>query len=137
MTGPWLAPVVQTLLSVLAVLGIAGLTRWLGLGAGYERIRDEAHAIALADQAECGFDGVAADIDTAGFGAIVRNRAGAMMLVRAHGNRFVGRRITRDFTARLDRSRLWLDSGERRFGGVHLDFGQRAGAVAAGLRKVL
>ena len=137
MTHAWLVPVIQTGLSIIAVLGIVALTRWMGLGSGYERIRDERHAIALADEAECGFDGVAADVDAAGYGAIVRNRAGAMMLVRAHGNRFAARRITPAFVARLDRHRLWLDSGERRFGAVMLDFGPRAGTIAAGLRGVL
>lgn len=123
--------------SLVAVLALAGLARWWGLGAEHERIRDEAHAIMLADEAECGFDGVSADVDAAGYGAIVRNADGAMMLVRAHGNRFAARRIDNRFTARLDRHRLLLQSGERSFGSVNLDLGKRAGTIAAGLRDVL
>ena len=137
MSHVWLVPVVQTALSVLAVLVIVGLTRWMGLGTSYQRIRDEAHAIALADEAECGFDGISADVDAAGYGAIVRNRDGAAMLVRVHGNRYAARRITPGFTVRLDRNRMRLDSGERRCVDVDLDFGQRAGAIAARLRNVL
>jgi hypothetical protein len=122
--------------SLLAIVAIAWLVRRMGLGTGHERIRDEAHAIELAEEAECGFDGVAADVDAAGYGAIVRNAAGAMMLVRAHGNRFAARRIDTGFTAKLDRNHLWLQSGERTFGSVELDFGSRAGVIASRLRTV-
>jgi hypothetical protein len=122
--------------SLLAILAIVWLVRRLGLGTTYERIKDEDHAIALAEEAECGFAGVAADVDAAGYGAIVRNAAGAMMLVRVHGNRFAARRIDASFDARLDRNRLWLQSGERSFGAVELDFGTRAGVIASRLRTV-
>lgn len=133
----WLAAALPLLGSLIAVLLLARVARWMGLGAGHERIVDEAHAIALAEEAECGFDGVSAEVDAAGYGAIVRNAAGAMMLVRAHGNRFAARRIDGSFTARLDRGRLWLASGERAFGSVELDFGKRAPFIAARLREVL
>lgn len=137
----WLSeaiPVVAPLIgSLVAVLLLAQVARWMGLGATHDRIRDEAHAIALAEEAECGFDGVAADVDAAGYGAIVRNAAGAMMLIRAHGNRFAARRIDMGFTARLDRNRLWLQSPEQTFGAVELDFGPRAATIASRLRDVL
>ena len=123
--------------SLLAVLALAAAAHWLGLGRDHQRITDEADAIRLAEEAECGFDGNSAVVDAAGYGAIVRNAAGDMMLVRAHGNRFAARRIDRHFTARLDRNRLVLTSGERSFGTVSLDFGKRAGAVASALRSVL
>lgn len=131
---PVVAPLVG---SLVAVLLLAQVARWMGLGATHERIRDDAHAIQLAEEAECGFDGIAADVDAAGYGAIVRNAAGAFMLIRAHGNRFAARRIDRGFTARLDRNRLWLQSGERTFGAVELDFGARAGVIASRLREIL
>lgn len=138
---PWLQsaiPVLAPILgSLIAVILLAHIARWMGLGATHEQIVDEGHAIQLAEEAECGFDGISADVDAAGYGAIVRNAAGAMMLVRAHGNRFAARRIDPGFTARLDRNRLWLQSGERSFGGVELDFGTRAGVIASGLREVL
>ncbi len=128
------APLVGSLVSVLLLVQIA---RWMGLGAERVRIRDSSHAIALAEEAECGFDGVSAEVDQAGYGAIVTNAAGAMMLVRAHGNRFAARRITPDFEGHLDRGRLRLASPERHFGAVTLDFGARGGAIAASLRKAL
>lgn len=123
--------------SLVAVLGMAAVAHWLRLGGGYERIRDEAHAIRLADEAECGFGGIAADVDAAGYGAIVRNAAGAQLLVRAHGNRFAARRIGPGWAARLDRRFLMLRSDERQFGDVTLDLGDRAGVAASRLRNVL
>lgn len=132
----WFA-VILPIIGLLVALLIARIARWMGLGATHEQIVDEAHAIQLAEEAECGFDGLSADVDAAGYGAIVRNAAGAMMLVRAHGNRFAARRIDPGFTARLDRNRLWLQSGERSFGAVELDFGNRAGVIASRLREVL
>jgi hypothetical protein len=133
----WLALILPLLGSFVAVILLARVARWMGLGVTHERIVDEAHAIALAEEAECGFDGIAADVDAAGYGALVRNATGATMLVRAHGNRFAARRVDASFTARLDRNRLWLHSGERAFGSVELDFGARAGVIASRLRGVL
>lgn len=133
----WVMLVVKFGGSLLAIFAIAWLVKRIGLGKGYERIRDEAHAIALAEEAEFGFGGVAADVDAAGYGAIVRNATGVMLLVRAHGNRFAARRIDAGFTARLDRNRLWLQSGERAFGSVELDFGGRASVIASRLRTVI
>ena len=138
---PWLQAAIPTvgplIGSLIAVILLTKVARWMGLGVTHERIVDEQHAIRLAEEAECGFDGTAADVDAAGYGAIVRNATGAMMLVRANGNRFAARRIDTGFTARLDRNRLWLQSGERTFGRVELDFGARAGVIASRLRAVL
>jgi hypothetical protein len=132
-----LAPVLLPLLgSLLAILLLARTARWMGLGTDYRRIIDATHAIRLADEAECGFDAVAADVDAAGYGAIVRNGTGAMMLIRVHGNRFVARRLDRNFVTRLDRNRLHLTSSEPTFGSVDLDFGDQAGVIASRMRTL-
>jgi hypothetical protein len=123
--------------SIIAILLIAWLVRRMGLGASHTRIRDMDHAIALADEAECGFGGVTAAVDAAGYGALVTNAAGAVMLLRAHGNRFAARRIGPGWHARLDRRMLELSAAESSFGAVTLDLGEDAGAVAARLRGVL
>ena len=122
--------------SLIAILLLARAARWMGLGTDYRRIEDEAHAIRLANEAECGFDAVAADVDAAGYGAIVRNSGGAMMLVRVHGNRFVARRLDRSFATRLNRNRLHIASPERAFGSVDLDFGEQAGVIASRMRTL-
>lgn len=133
-----LAPTILPIIgSLIAILLLARAARWMGLGLDYQRIADPAHAIALADEAECGFGGIAADVDAAGYGAIVRNAAGAMMLVRVHGNRFVARRLDRQFAVRLNRNRLQLASGESSFGSVDLDFGDQAGIIASRMRTLV
>ena len=123
--------------SLAAIFAVFALVRWLGLGAGHSRIVDDAHACLLADEAECGFGGVSAAVDRAGYAALVTNAAGAVMLVRAHGNKFAGRRLGPGWHARLDRRMLELRADERSFGSVTLDLGSDAGAVAARLRHVL
>lgn len=123
--------------SVAAILLVFGLVRALGLGAGHMRIRDADHAVRLADEAECGFGGVHADVDAAGYGALVTNGNGAVLLVRAHGNRFAARRLGPGWQARLNRRMLELSADERMFGTVTLDLGEQAGAVAGRLRGVL
>ncbi len=123
--------------SLVAILGVAWLVRRMGLGIGHVRIRDSDHAIALAEEAECGFAGVRGDVDMAGYGALVTNADGAVMLVRAHGNRFAARRIGPGWHARLDRRTLELCADERAFGNVTLNLGEEAGAIAARLRNVL
>jgi hypothetical protein len=123
--------------SIIAILGVFWLVRWMGLGAGHDRIRDAAHAISLAEEAECGFGGVSAAVDKGGYGALVTNGDGAVMLVRSHGNRFAARRLGPGWQARLDRRMLQLTAAETSFGSVVLDMGDEAGAVAARLRTVL
>ena len=48
--------------SLVAILALAGISRWLGLG-GDVRIRDEAEARRLADEAVCGFAAVDVALD--------------------------------------------------------------------------
>ena len=123
--------------SLFAVMLVAATVKWMGLGQDRPRIRDAAHAMQLAEEAECGFAPVSADVDAAGFGALVRNADGATMLIRAHGVHFVARRIDASFLARLDRNRLMLKSAESAFGAVELDFGNRASIIASRLRGQL
>ncbi len=133
----WVLVLLPTVVSLVAVLLVASTVQWMGLGQDRPRIRDAAHAMQLAEEAECGFAAVSADVDAAGFGALVRNASGATMLLRAHGVHFVARRIDHSFLARLDRNRLTLKSGEAAFGAVELDFGSRAATIVSRLREVL
>ena len=126
---------VQLALSLVAVLLIAAIARWMKLG-GDVRIRDEDQARLLADQAVCGFDSCEVVVDRAGIGALLKDAEGRQMLIRRNGAHFVGRLLDRDVVARLDRNFLTIGTGERTFGKITLDLGKNAQYWAAGLRHL-
>lgn len=126
---------VQLALSLVAVLLIAAIARWMKLG-GDVRIRDEAEARVLADQSVCGFNPSEVVVDRAGIGALLKDAEGRQMLIRRNGAHFVGRLLDRDVVARLDRNFLTIGTGERTFGKITLDLGKNAQYWAAGLRHL-
>lgn len=121
--------------SIVAIGALAWLARWLGLGSDV-RIRDEDHARALANEAVFGFEAVDIALDKARIGALLKDKSGRQMLLRRHGASFVGRILDRGVQARLDQQFLTLGTGERFFGKVTLDLGEKAQVWAAGLRHV-
>jgi hypothetical protein len=133
--GPALIMAAQTLVSLALVLGLYAFARALKLG-GDVRIADAAHAARLAEAAVPGF--VAQDIvlDRARIGALVRDHAGRVLLIRRHGARFVGRELTSHHGIRLDRHTLTLETGDRLFGSLTLDLGAEAQIWAASLRRL-
>ena len=126
---------VQLALTLVAVLLIAAIARWMKLG-GDVRIRDEADARRLADQAVCGFNPSEVVIDRAGIGALLKDAEGHQMLIRRNGAHFVGRLLDRNVVARLDRNFLTIGTGERTFGRITLDLGKNAQYWTAGLRHL-
>ena len=122
--------------SLIAILAVSWLVKAMRLGTD-PRITSKAQAFAIADSVLYGFDGVDAAIDKAGYGAIVRNAKGQQMLVRAHGNHFVGRLLDKSFEGRLSHTQLTLESTERTFGATTLDLGKDAQVWTARLREVL
>lgn len=127
---------VQTGASLVAVLFVAWLVGWMGLGAD-PRIEDAAHAIRLAEDAEAGFRGTEVARDRAGFAAIVRNAEGRMLLLRAHGNHFAARPVDASVIGRLDKDFLTLTTPEKTFGAVTLHLGKDAGMWASRMREVV
>jgi hypothetical protein len=121
--------------SLLAILALAWIAHRLGLG-GDARIRDEEQLRALAEEALYGFDPVAVAIDRAGQGALARDAAGRVMLLRRHGAHFAGRLLDNHLHVRLDRHLLEVATGEKRFGKITLDLGEQAAAWAASLRRL-
>jgi hypothetical protein len=121
--------------SLVAVFAVAWLVKGMKLG-GEARIRDAAHAIQLAEEAEVGFGGTDVALDKAGFAAIVRNQDGRQLLVRAHGVQFAAREISADFTGRLDKNFLTLIAPEKTFGSVTLHLGRDAGLWASRMRDI-
>ncbi len=133
--GPWLLLGVETAVSLVMIVALYGLARALRLG-GDVRIADTAHAIRLADATICGFGAQDVALDRARIGALVRNGAGRVLLIRRHGARFVGRELTDHVGIRLDRHTLTLETGDARFGTLTLDLGAQAQIWAASLRRL-
>lgn len=132
---PGAALILQAAGSLVSVLLVFLLVRALGLGHDV-RIADETEARALAEQARCGFDPVDVALDRARIGALLRNAAGEVMLIRRHGARFAARVLTSHAGARLDRGFLTLSSEDPHFGSVTLDLGEQAQVWAASLRRL-
>jgi len=132
---PGAAIALQAAGSLAAVLLVFLLVRSLALGNDV-RIADEAEARALAEEAQCGFDPVDVAMDRARIGALLRNRAGEVMLIRRHGARFAARVISSHAGARLDRGFLTLSTDDPHFGSITLDLGDKAQVWAASLRRL-
>lgn len=121
--------------SLIAILLIAWISRIMGLG-GDVRLRSESEVCELARIADCAFDPVEIGIDRAGIGALLRDRAGRIMLLRRQGVNFAARMLTSHHGSRLDRNLLTVSSGERLFGAVTLDLGPDAQTWASRLRRL-
>jgi len=134
-----MTPLVITLLklgvSILAILFLAWLARFLGLG-GDVRIRSDEQARAIADEIISGFDPVDIAIDKAGMGALMRDAQGRHLLIRRHGAHFAGRLLDNHSETRLDQNFLTVGTGERTFGRVTLHLGKEAQYWASGLRHL-
>lgn len=121
--------------SFAAILLLAWLARRLGLG-GDPRLRDPDEARRLASEVLDGFEAQEVVLDRAGIGALLRDSAGRVMLLRRHGVRWAGRLLDSHAGVRLDRSLMTIATGERTFGAITLDLGDQAQAWAGSLRRL-
>ena len=121
--------------SVVAILFLWWLARYWKLG-GDARIRSEEEARIIADEIIVGFDATDVAIDRAGIGALLRDAKGRHLLIRRHGASWAGRLLDRHSETRLDQNFLTVGTGERTFGTVTLNLGERAQYWAAGLRHL-
>ncbi len=115
---------VQFLASLLAILALAGVARWLGLGPAPQLV-DERAAREAAEAAIGGYRPVAVALDRDGKGALLRDAGERILLLRPHGSHFAGRLLGPAASAWIDRGGsspvLVVSSGERRFGDARLD----------------
>lgn len=111
--------VLQFLGSLGAILALAWFARALKLG-GDPRLVDDAAAMHAAGQAIDGYAPIEIARDQQGRGAILRDSAGRILLLKPHGNKFAGRMLGPQSHAQADKASLMVDSGERRFGSVTL-----------------
>ena len=121
--------------SLAAILLLAWLARRLGLG-GDPRLRDPGEAKRLAGDALYGFEAQEVVLDRAGIGALLRDSAGRVMLLRRHGARWAGRLLESHATVRLDRSFMTIATRDKAFGAVTLDLGDQAQVWAESLRRL-
>lgn len=121
--------------SLLAILLLAWACLKLGLGNDV-RIAGEDHARQLAAEAAFGFDATDLALDRAGIGALLRDGQGRILLLRRHGAKFVARLLDSHAFARLDHNFLTIGNGEKTFGSVTLDLGDKAQVWASGLRHL-
>ncbi len=126
---------IQLSVSLVAILAIAGLAVWLGLG-GDVRLRDADEARDLARMTLCGFEPVEVVLDRAGIGALLRDAGGRVMLLRRHGVHFAGRLLTDYRGIRLDQNFITVTTSDKRFGSVTLDLGPEAQTWAGSLRRL-
>ena len=121
--------------SLAAILLLAWLAKRLGLG-GDPRLRDPEDAKRLAGEALYGFEVQDVVLDRAGIGALLRDSAGRVMLLRRHGARWAARLLDGHTGVRLDRAFMTIATSDRTFGAVTLDLGDQAQAWAGSLRRI-
>ncbi|MDP4604946.1 MAG: hypothetical protein NWS68_02175 [Erythrobacter sp.] len=109
----------QTAGSLVAILALAGLAWWLRLG-GTPRLDSDDVVRRAAGEVEDGFSPVAAACDAGGTGALARDAAGRIMVIKRHGNRFAGRVLGPGAAAWVAGGQLEVVPGEARFGTVFL-----------------
>jgi 1-acyl-sn-glycerol-3-phosphate acyltransferase len=113
----------QTAGSLVAILTLAGLAWWLRLG-GALPLTSEDEVRRISAEIEDGFTPTSIACDEEGAGALARDEHGRILLIRPHGNRFVGRVLNKSASARLKdhpgEFNIVIDSGERLFGRVAL-----------------
>ena len=121
--------------SLIAILALAWIAHRLGLG-GDSRVRSEDEVRVLADEAIHGFEPVDIALDRAGMGALCRDGAGRVLLLRRHGSHWASRLLDSHAHTRLDQGFLTLATADRRFGSVTFDLGDKAPIWAASLRRI-
>ncbi|GGZ86841.1 hypothetical protein [Novosphingobium arvoryzae] len=126
---------IQLAASIVLILLVSWLALALKLGNDV-RLKGEAEARELAQTAVCGFDPVDLALDRAGIGALLRDSQGRVMLLRRHGAQFAARILDSHAFARLDRNFLTVGTGEKTFGQITLDLGDKAQVWAASLRRL-
>lgn len=113
---------IQTGGSLIAILALAGLAWWLKLG-GAPVLDDEAAVRRAAGEVSDGFEVAQFAISQDRTAAVVQDFSGQVMVIRRHGNRFVGRILATNAIARASETTLEIDCHERTFGVVRLKLG--------------
>tara|TARA_B100000749_G_scaffold237182_1_gene195645 strand:- start:286 stop:699 length:414 start_codon:yes stop_codon:yes gene_type:complete len=111
--------------SLVAIMVLAGIAWALKLGR-VSLIDDDRHAMALASEADSGFDPAEAAVSRDGRSALVGDHDGRIMVLRSHGAQFAGRVLEPGTATRIEGDSLTVTPAERRYGPVTLDLGEHA-----------
>lgn len=107
-------------ISLIAIFALAALAKVMRLG-GDAIITDEDDARRLANEVSDGFAAEQVALDLGGCAALLKDGEGRIMLIKRHGNQFVGRILTKGAKAEVTTGAIHIDSGERQFGGAHIE----------------
>jgi hypothetical protein len=127
--------VAQLVGSLIAILGLGWIARWLQLG-GDSRIVGEDHAKQIAFDGLYGFKAVDAVVDLGGYSALVKDAANRHVLIATKGNKFITRMLRPPIEGRLDQKFLTIDVREPDVEPVTLNLGPDAQYWASGLRHI-
>lgn len=112
---------IQFLISLFAILALAGLAAWLSLGKA-PSLRDDDHARELANEAAFGFTPVDIFMDRSRQAAVLRDDKDRVMLLRRHGAHFAARWLGPKTKISRTGDTLQITADERTFGTVDLTF---------------
>lgn len=110
---------VQLLLSLAAVITLVLIVRAMRLGASPALDGPDDARRAAASVAD-DFDAIDMAVDRNGTAALLLDRKGRVLLLRAHGAHIAGRFLDAAASARLQGDALVVDPADRRFGPAHL-----------------
>lgn len=127
---------VQFVGSLVAVTLLVATAWRLRLGQAGARLTDESEARELADNAVCGFAAIELTLDAGGKGALLRDRQGRILLLRAHGAHFAARLLDRASRASRAGTVLTVATGERTFAPAVLQLGAAAAAWEQRIRAL-
>lgn len=105
--------------SLTAILVIYLIARFMRLG-GSPKLVDEAAVSVAADEVEAGFVPARVSISRGGAAALAKDAGGRIMVIKRHGNRFAGRILSGQASAREEVDGLVIDPRETQFGTVRL-----------------
>ncbi len=103
--------------SLIAIFLLAGLAKLLGLG-GQPRLKTAEQVQQAASEVADGFVAESYALDTAGAGAILRDRQGVVMVIKRHGNQFAGRVLDARAAIAVSGQDVTVDPADARFGTV-------------------
>ena len=109
--------------SLLAILGLFALTKFLKLGGKARQFTEESVRFAAAE-VEDGFIASSIAITRDGVAALASNSQGEMMVIKRHGNKAAGRLLNSDTRVQEEVDAIIVDCRDAHFGKVKLSIEQ-------------